>query len=313
MDTSVYHTKKKSLVVREEADDRSNTPPTDSEDSCTSNPAKKKKLKINERLRRPASFLPAYLMPYVEHSHGDFFVSTHFSPILISQLMAEGFLPIATPRYLVPKLHKQRMVIYPLIDPKTGKIRVHTGKSTKKKCKKFSLTLQKDFNGVIEGCHRQHGVGWLYPPIVHAFAKLHRATCENNGVMVRLGSDGESVTLRLITVEVWNEKHELVGGEIGYSIGTMYTSLSGFACEDSAGSVQLAALGNLLAQQHFDLWDLGMGLDYKTRLGAEEMERPTFVETVHMLRGKEQPPLACESKNEYGMNCKDILAHTEEM
>jgi Leu/Phe-tRNA-protein transferase len=304
---------KKSSMLQEEADERSNTPPTDSEESCASNPAKKKKLKFNRKLRRPASFLPAYLTPYVEHSHGDFFVSAHFSPILISQLMAEGFLPIATPRYLVPKLHKQRMVIYPLVDPTTRICRVHTGKSTKKKCKKFTLTLQKDFDGVIEGCHRQHGVGWLYPPIVHAFATLHRATCDNDGIMVRLGSDGESVTLRLLTVEVWNENHELVGGEIGYSIGTMYTSLSGFAGEDSAGSVQLAALGNLLAQQHFDLWDLGMGLEYKTRLGAEEMDRLTFVETVQMLRGKEHPSLSCESENEYGMNCKDILSHTEEM
>lgn len=313
MDKSVNYEQKSNPTSHEEADDRSNTPPAESDDSCTSNPVKKKKLNSNKRSKHPQSFLPTYLTPYVEHSHGDFFVSSHFSPILISQLMAEGFLPIATPRYLVPKLHKQRMVIYPLIDPLTRNIRIHTGKSTKKKCKKFSLTLQKDFNGVIEGCHKQHGVGWLYPPIVHAFATLHRSTCDNDGIMVRLGSDGESVTLRLISVEVWNEKHELVGGEIGYSLGTMYTSLSGFASEDSAGSVQLAALGNLLAQQHFDLWDLGMGLDYKKRLGAEEMDRLTFVETVQMLRVKEHPPLSYNSDCEYGMNCKEILSQTEEM
>jgi hypothetical protein len=56
-----------------------------------------------------------------------------------------------------------------------------------------------------------------------------------------------------------------------------------------------------------------MGLDYKKRLGAEEMDRLTFVETVQMLRVKEHPPLSCNSDSEYGMNCKEILSQTEEM
>lgn len=308
---SIELSNRATVTMQDDSEKRSNTPQTDeSDDSCNSTSMKKKRLKktYTDRSLHPETFLPKYLRPYVEYSHDDFFVSSHFSPILISQLMAEGFLPIATPRYLVPKLHRQRMVIYPLVDPKTNNIQVHTGKSTKKKCKRFSLTLQKDFNGVIRGCHNQHGVGWLYPPIVNAFATLYKATCDNDGIMVRLGSDGESVILRFITVEIWNDKQQLVGGEIGYSIGTIYTSLSGFASEDSAGSVQLAALGHLLAQQKYDLWDLGMGLDYKKRLGAKEMDRMSFVEVVKRLRGKEHAPLSCELTNEYGKNCRDIVS-----
>lgn len=312
MDQSVSPSDIVAATVHDESSDkRSNTPQTDeSDDSCSSTTIKKKRLKRSSTTRtsHPETFLPHYLRPYVQHSHDDFFVSTHFSPMLISQLMAEGFLPIATPRYLVPKLHRQRMVIYPIIDPKTNDIQVHTSKSTKKKCRRFSLTLQKDFHGVIRGCHTQHGVGWLYPPIVNAFATLHKATCENDGIMVRLGSDGESVTLRFITTEIWNDKHELVGGEIGYSVGTIYTSLSGFASEDSAGSVQLAALGHLLAHQKYEIWDLGMGLEYKKRLGAKEMDRVTFVDVVKSLRGKEHPSLKYEATDAYGKNCRDIIS-----
>ena len=65
-------------------------------------------------IRPPDFFLPPYLRRYVHHSQGDFFVSSSFDPRLIAELMYEGFLPIASPRYLVPKLHKHRCVIYPL-------------------------------------------------------------------------------------------------------------------------------------------------------------------------------------------------------
>jgi hypothetical protein len=77
---------------------------------------------------------------------------------------------------------------------------------------------------------------------------------------------------------------ELVAGELGYTVGSIYTSLTGFSSEDSAGSVQLAALGCLLQRSGFETWDLGMVMDYKTRLGAEIMERDDFVRLVQSVR-----------------------------
>lgn len=261
----------------------------------------------------PQDYLPAYLARDVQHSHSDFFTSTSFDPRLIAQLMYEGFLPIATPRYLVPKLHKKRCVVYPLdveleledeqshndhdhgdqrVDPHpqnhintmTHKhtSAIHISKNSKKRSKKFLMTINQSFDQVVQGCHDQHGIAWLYPPIVDAFRVIHQ------GSSLIQEQDKNSFSVRLYSIEVWSAATgELVGGELGYATGSIYTSLTGFAKESDAGSVQLAALGSFLWQQGFEMWDLGMALDYKHDLGAHDMPRHEFVERVKEFRGKD--------------------------
>ena len=91
--------------------------------------------------------------------------------------------------------------------------------------------------------------------------------------------------VRLYSVEIWNTlTNQLSGGELGYSVGGIYSSLTGFSTEDAAGSTQLIALGKLLERCGFDYWDLGMDLEYKRRLGAEMMGRMDFVGVVKRSR-----------------------------
>jgi Leu/Phe-tRNA-protein transferase len=259
----------------------------------------------------PATLLPSHLSDFVVHSHGDFFVSPCFDPRLVTQLMSEGFLPIATNCYLLPKLHKERCVIHPLNNKA-----IHTSKSTKKKLKRFSFSINQDFEGVVSGCHKQHGISWLYPQIVSAFQSIHKKsksiqddgcatpiieTNREDGSRVRIGT----CPVKLFSVEVWNEKTgKLCGGELGYSVGSIYTSLTGFSNEDSAGSAQLAALGHILNLCGFEMWDLGMTLEYKTKLGAKDMNRMEFVGHVKEMRLKRPlVELACEER----INCKEIF------
>lgn len=232
------------------------------------------------------ALLPAYLRHMVNHYHDDFYVSRSFDPRLIAQLMAEGFLPIATRGYLLPKLHVERCVLQLNPNPK-----LHISKSTRKKSRRFLLSVNECFDQVVAGCHQQHGTNWLYPPIVNAFRALHRRTLEaNEGVDAILIDNNThepcgSTPVRLYSVEVWNaETGALAGGELGYSVGSIYTSLTGFSNEDAAGSVQLIALGKLLIQCEFEHWDLGMEMDYKMRIGAELMSRVNFVQEVRRTR-----------------------------
>merc|ERR1711957_767062 len=95
----------------------------------------------------------------------------------------------------------------------------------------------------------------------------------------------DATPVRLYSVEVWNaETGNLAGGELGYSVGGIYSSLTGFSSEDAAGSVQLAALGKLLTRVGFEYWDLGMAMEYKTRLGAELVNRAEFVSKLQVSR-----------------------------
>jgi Leu/Phe-tRNA-protein transferase len=265
-------------------------------------------------------YLPDYLRRLVLHSHGDFFQTPCFEERLVAHLMAEGFLPISTNYLLLPKLHARRCVI------PTG--RLHIAKSAKKRSKKYSFSINQAFSAVVEGCHAQHGISWLYPKIVAAFYQLFRKGTTGTLARVHDDSSGEDAwgisVVRLYSMEVWNASSgQLVAGELGYTVGSIYTSLTGFSAEDGAGSVQLAALGALLQHLGVTMWDLGMFMDYKERLGAIEMPRPEFVAHVHRVRISHSSLLL--HLNDFPCtddrpNCKDIItagstrttSHTQE-
>mmetsp|Transcript_17175 Transcript_17175/g.24281 ORF Transcript_17175/g.24281 Transcript_17175/m.24281 type:complete len:352 (-) Transcript_17175:454-1509(-) len=292
-----------------------------------------------EKRNDPSQYLPYYLKGTVFYSHGDFFVSRCFDPRLIAQLMCEGFLPIATNDYLLPKLHKERCIICPLF--------THCSKSTKKKLKRYKISINQAFDEVVEGCHKQHGTCWLYPKIVAALRFMHRATTTNEtnghhhandlqkgtkenepmngGILATLFDTKDNLQqtglvesgvciVRLYSIEVWREDSgELAAGELGYSIGNIYTSLTGFSSRDGAGSVQLVALGNLLQLCGFKTWDLGMDIEYKKNLGAQCICRDEFLNIVHGGRIFNHIQLTL-SKNLRYENCREIYdnaCHTE--
>lgn len=260
-------------------------------------------------------YIPPSLSEYVYPYHGDFCYSFSFHPKLIALLMAEGFLPIATKQddvyILLPKLHQERCVIQLCQSPAqhsvkqttTGSSSLHISRSTRKKSRRFAMTVNQDFTSVVNGCSQQHGEHcWLYEPYIESLRSLWQTP-----VAVALPSESNSpcqqVAVRVWSIEVWEEESgKLVAGELGYSVGKVYTSLTGFSRQDSAGSVQLAALGRLLTKQGFQLWDLGMDIDYKASLGSELMERDTF---CRVFREARYHTLELPSADR--VNCREII------
>ncbi|CAK4083860.1 unnamed protein product [Aphanomyces euteiches] len=214
-------------------------------------------------------FVPPHLRRLMWHSHRDFWVSQCVDPVFVAAVMHAGFLPIATLHrqqfYLLPKMHEERCVMDPT--------RLHIPKQIRKKAKGYRLTINQAFDRVVQGCHNQHGVSWLFPPIVTAFRALVP------GVTV------QNTTIKVYSIELW-KGDELAAGELGYCNGAMFTSLTGFVSPGAsgAGTMQLYALGALLHVCQFQLWDLGMAMAYKTALGAYPMARIDFVQRVHTLR-----------------------------
>ena len=268
-------------------------------------PQQQQRRRLSSSQQALFEYVPDYLRPFLHPYHGEYCYTPIFQARFIAQLMAEGFLPVATSGMLLPKLHVQRSVIS-LPDG------LHISKSVRKKhAKRFSLTVNTRFDEVIQGCHDQHGSHcWLYPPLVAAFREMFHAgrAMEASAMDPITGRPlpGRTWKVRLYTIEVWNEATgALAGGELGYTVGSIYTSLTGFTKEDSAGSVQLAALGRLLSEQGFQMWDLGMDMEYKQGIGSQAMPRETFVREVHRVR-ETQGHLVLPA-NQPAQNCREII------
>lgn len=237
-------------------------------------------------------YIPDYLKRAIFPCAPDFCQTPLFHPRLVAHVMAEGFLPIATEGVLLPKLHRRRCAIVLPHD-------LRVSKSARKKSKRFLLSVNRDFDGVIRGCQEQHSPScWLLPPLVNAFRELHDADF-TDAVMVSKG--GRKCPVRMYSIEVWNQEGVLVAGELGYSVGSIYTSLTGFCKEKNAGAVQLLALGRLLSQNGFTLWDLGMDMEYKRDLGSTLIPRSEYVQEVkrvritngHVVLPRGQEPVNC--------------------
>lgn len=237
-------------------------------------------------------YIPTYLRQLVFPYHGDFCQTPLFHPRLIVQIMAEGFLPIATKGVLLPKLHEERSVIF-------LPHQLHLSKSVCKKSNKFQFTINTAFHKVVQGCHDQHDHCWLYPPLVDAFHAIYKST----DMEANLGGGTAKSRVRVYSIEAWQDNTNLVAGELGYTVGSVYTSLTGFSKVDSAGSVQMATLGKVLCEANFTMWDLGMDMDYKRKLGAILLPRSQFVRHVHAERGN----YIALPQTQEAVNCKTIM------
>jgi len=237
----------------------------------------------------------------------DFFWSLEFSPRFYADLFYNGFLPIAyrlepfptadlreallraLPSLakhvaragskglciLMPKLHKKRCLVK---DWKS----IHIGKNFRKRSKKYTISFDTELDKVMDGCVKQHGENWLYPPVRETFRSIHKNPVKTVGKA--------KLPIRIHSVELWDGE-DLVAGELGYSLGRVYTSLTGYYVKDSTGTIQMLAMAGILKESGFELWDLGMSLPYKAKLGSKTYPRGDFVETLKSLRDKVPKPL----------------------
>lgn len=88
---------------------------------------------------------------------------------------------------------------------------------------------------------------------------------------------------RFVAVEVRSDTGHLIAGELGYTLGATYTSLTGFVDRTSRtwrhyGTLQLHALAVLLQQSGYAFWNLGHPqMPYKLALGARVVPRAAFL------------------------------------
>src|SRR5262249_55206426 len=123
---------------------------------------------------------------------------------------------------------------------------------------RFTVTVNRDFAGVLRGCADRPGEGtWLTPDMVAAYQALHG-----------LG--------HAHSVEVWHEG-ALAGGLYGVALGGLFAGESMFTRVRDASKVALAFVVDRLRERGFELFDIQFVTEHTGRLGAVEIPRKEYL------------------------------------
>jgi leucyl/phenylalanyl-tRNA--protein transferase len=122
----------------------------------------------------------------------------------------------------------------------------------------FTVTVDRDFAGVIRGCaDRPPEEVWLTAAMIAAYEELHR-----------LG--------HAHSVEAWRDG-ALAGGVYGVALGGFFAGESMFHRRRDASKVALAALVERLRGRGFQLFDVQFLTEHTSRLGAVEVPRRDYL------------------------------------
>ena len=165
---------------------------------------------------------------------------------------------------LLPELQYE----YGILDFKN----LHISKKVQKLIKedKYTLSFNTKFEEVISELSKQHKYNWLKDEYVELLNNLYLKRDNTNA-------------FKIYAVELIDkDTKELIAGEIGYSIGKTYTSLSGFSDKDkkynNCGKLQLVLLSQHLQNKGFSFWNLGHPhMEYKKKLGSISYKREIFL------------------------------------
>ena len=136
-------------------------------------------------------------------------------------------------------------------------------RSLRKRLKRFEVTFNQDFEGVITGCGEpapDRPSTWITPELKRAYLKLHE-----------LGF-AHSVEARL--------EGTLVGGLYGVSVKGLFAGESMFSRVNDASKVALVALTQRLTERGFVLLDIQQATPHMLRMGAKEVSRRVYLQRL---------------------------------
>lgn len=136
---------------------------------------------------------------------------------------------------------------------------------------RYSVTFDRDFEGVITGCAgRRQGrlhLTWITPKIMRAYADLYDAG-------------------HVHSFEVWNKEGALAGGGYGVAVGKSFVIESQFFRESNASKIGFSVLAFHLAKWGFRFCDNKWQTPTTAQMGFELMQRARFLD---LLRDSEPP------------------------
>ncbi|MFM8237214.1 MAG: leucyl/phenylalanyl-tRNA--protein transferase [Actinomycetota bacterium] len=144
----------------------------------------------------------------------------------------------------------------------------HASRSLRRARKQFSVSVNRDFAGVVAGCadpDRPHG--WIDPSFADAYGHLHALGVAHS-------------------VEVWMGD-ELAGGLYGVRIGGLFAGESMFHRVTDASKVAVWATVDLLRLDGATLFDVQWVTDHLASLGAVAVPRADYLDLVAAAVGSD--------------------------
>ncbi len=207
----------------------------------------------------------------------EYFYSDDWSPEFYRAQALLGFIAITANRSGSLQLVPQLQTAYAVLDWKNLIVDKKVRKILKgKRCKddNISLVIDSDPAFVLNNLKEVwRGSSWL--------------SSEYNDLMLKLASQEEREKNQ--TFRIWGIRLTVgvesftVAGELGYTIGKTYTSLTGFFKREmkeynNFGKLQLVLLAGVLEDAGIEFWNLGHAqMKYKTDLGAVILSRNEFL------------------------------------
>jgi leucyl/phenylalanyl-tRNA--protein transferase len=127
---------------------------------------------------------------------------------------------------------------------------------------RFTVTINRDFDGVIRGCADREEGTWIVPEMIKAYREFHR-----------LG--------HAHSIEVW-EGDELAGGLYGVAIGGFFAGESMFTRIRDASKVALVCTAARLRQRGFQLFDTQCITEHTAKFGAIEIPRKEYLRRLRV-------------------------------
>lgn len=133
-------------------------------------------------------------------------------------------------------------------------------RSLARSCRRFTVSIDADATGVIEGCaaaDRPHG--WITDEVAATYLHLQRMGWVHS-------------------FEVWDSEGDLAGGLYGVAIGGLFCGESMFHRVSDASKVALVHLVSILAERGGRMLDVQWITPHLASLGAVEIGRRAYLE-----------------------------------
>ncbi|MGB5867556.1 MAG: hypothetical protein WBG69_06770 [Arcobacteraceae bacterium] len=204
-----------------------------------------------------------------ENMEINYYYSDDFSLDFYIKLARAGFISVShtqdNTQFLLPEMQFE----YAVLDFQN----LHISKKVQKLLNTphlYSFSINQDLDGVLNGISKSHQDNWISNEYLEMLKKLKKYKEEY--------SNFELLSCELVC----KETNRLIAGEVGYKIGSTYTSLSGFTtsekCYNNYGKLQLTLLSKYLESNNYSFWNLGHPyMQYKLDLGAKILSRKEFL------------------------------------